>query len=505
MSVAAPGEPVTLRWLLAPWVSEALPAVPLHGMSLDTRRLAPGELFAALPGQRRHGLAFIGDALAAGAAAVAWDPEGVEEPAEAASAAEAAGVPLVAVPGLQRHLSAIAGRLHREPSRDLEVIAVTGTDGKTSVTHFAAQLLGEPDAHWGVIGTLGYGRIGRLQAAELTTPDAAALQQALAACRDAGASGVAMEASSHALEQGRLAGTAVDLAVLTQLGRDHLDYHGSMEAYAEAKSRLFELPSLRARVLNLDDALGQRLYERAAGAVFTYSAEGAAADLAAEAVTPLANGLRVELRLGGVRRSVHLPLLGRFHVANALAALGAALALGRPLDAVLERLAGLQPVPGRMEHLPAGDGAPLVVVDYAHTPGALEQALAALREHTEGRLTVVFGCGGDRDPGKRPLMGEVAARLADRVVITDDNPRTEPPAAIREAIAAGAGDTAEIVADRGEAIRTAVEAAGPADAVLVAGKGCEAVQEGPDGRAPFSDRDAAARLLGGQEEAPWTR
>lgn len=505
MSTASLGQTVTLRWLLAPWVSEALPAVAIHGMSLDTRRLVPGDLFVALSGQRCHGLAFVADALSAGAAAVAWDPESDGDPGEAAAATAAAGVPLVAVSGLRRHLSAIAGRLYREPSRDLAVIAVTGTDGKTSVTHFVAQLLSEPEAHWGVVGTLGYGRIDRLQPADLTTPDAAALQRALAACRDAGASGIAMEASSHALEQGRLAGTAVDLAVLTQLGRDHLDYHGSMEAYADAKSRLFELPTLRARVLNLDDELGQRLYERAAGAVFTYSAAGASADLAAEAVTPLPDGLRVALRLGGVRRSVHLPLLGRFNVANALAALGAALALGRPLDAALERLAGLWPVPGRMERLPGGADDPLVVADYAHTPGALEQALAALREHTDGRLTVVFGCGGDRDPGKRPLMGEVAARLADRVVVTDDNPRTEPPSAIRDAIAAGAGEAAEPVADRGEAIRSAIETAGPADAVLIAGKGRETLQERADGATPFSDREEAARWLSGPGGVPWSR
>ncbi|ABM62860.1 UDP-N-acetylmuramoyl-L-alanyl-D-glutamate--2,6-diaminopimelate ligase [Halorhodospira halophila] len=503
MTAAALPE-VTLRWLLEPWVDEALPAASIQGLTPDTRRLEPGAVFLALPGSRDHGLAYVPAALQAGAAAVVWDPQDEVDPGAARTATEQSGVPMVGVPGLRRHLGAIAGRLYGDPSRGMEVIAVTGTDGKTSVSHFIAQLLSGPEAPWGVVGTLGHGLVDDLRPGVLTTPDAAALQKALAECRAAGATGVAMEASSHALEQGRLAGTAVDLAVLTHLGRDHLDYHGSVEAYADAKSRLFEFPSLRAQVLNLDDALGRRLHDRAAGAAFTYSAAGAAADLAAEAVIPGADGVQLTLCVGGTRHSVRLPLFGHFNVANVLAAVAAALALGRPMDGVLARLPTLRPVPGRMEQFHA-DGSPLVVVDYAHTPGALEQALTALRAHTTGRLCVVFGCGGERDTGKRPLMGEVAARLADRVLITDDNPRGEDAAVIRAAVAAGAGEGAEVVAGRGVAIGGAIAWGAPGDVVLIAGKGHETEQEIDGQRFPFSDREEVARLLSVPREAAWIR
>ncbi len=511
MSAAVHGNGgVSLGWLLEPW----LPALGLEqritGASADSRRVAPGDLFLALPGGREHGLAYCAEAIRAGAAAVAWDPDAPGPAAGAApSEPEAEGVPVVAVPGLRRHVGALAARLYGEPSQALEVVAVTGTDGKTSVSHFAAQLLGEVGAPCGVVGTLGYGVPGRLRAGGLTTPDAAGLQRALAECRAEGCRGVALEASSHALDQGRLGGTAVDVAVLTHLGRDHLDYHGSAEAYADAKGRLFELSSLRAQVLNIDDPFGRRLQERAAGPVFTYSLEGRAeAGLRVESLIPTADGLDLVLRTGQRRHRLRLPLIGRFNAANALAAAAAATALGRPAGTVLERLAGLAPVPGRMERLTA-PGAPLVVVDYAHTPGALEQALQAVRAHAAGRLTVVFGCGGERDPGKRPLMGAVAARYADRVVLTDDNPRGEAPATIRAAIRAGVAGTAEAVeevADRAAAIAAAIGGAGPDDAVLIAGKGHEAYQEGRGGRTPFCDRREARRALGGSEagEGRWS-
>ena len=503
MTMAAVDAGLSLRWLLAPWADESVPDVAIRGMALDTRRLQPGELFVALPGTSGHGLSYIGEALRAGAVAVAWDPETAGSEPDV----EAAHVPLVAVPGLARHLGAVAARLYGDPSRALELVAVTGTDGKSSVSHFVAQLFSEPDARWGVVGTLGHGLVDQLAPGHLTTPDAAALQRTLAACRDAGATGVALEASSHALAQGRLAGTAVDIAVLTHLGHDHLDYHGSAEAYADAKARLFELPGLRAQVLNIDDALGQRLHERATGAAFTYSAAGAEADLAAEGIAPTADGVALTVRVGGLRRALQLPLIGRFNVANALAAAGAAIAAGRPLETVLDRLAELRPVPGRMECCRVA-GAPLGVVDYAHTPGALAHALEAVREHTRGRLTVVLGCGGERDRGKRPLMGETAARRADRVIITDDNPRGEPADRIRDEIAAGAGASAEIIPGRAEAIRAAFATAGEGDAVLVAGKGHEAEQEIDGVRWPLSDRVEVARALGCSacaEEGLWTR
>ena len=496
---------VSLRWLLEPWSAEPLPDIQVHGLALDSRRLRHGEVFVALAGEQQHGAAFIPQAAEQGAAAVVWDPEDAPGATDPAAAAAERGLPAAAVPGLRRHLGAVAARLYGEPSRSLEVIAVTGTDGKSSVSHFVAQLLAEPDRPWGVIGTLGHGLLGALQAGELTTPDAASVQRALAECRAAGAAGVALEASSHALAQGRLASTAVDVAVLTHLGRDHIDYHGSLEAYADAKGRLFEQPSVRAQVLNIDDALGQRLWDRASGAVFTYSPGGRSADLAVRAVVPQADGLRLELVFGGRHRPLHLPLIGAFNAANALAALAACVAAGRPLDALLPRLEKLHPVPGRMERFQAA-GAPLVVVDYAHTPGALEQALEAVRAHTRGRLAVVFGCGGDRDRGKRALMGEAAARLADRVWITDDNPRSEDPAAIRAEVRGGTGGGAHVTerAGRAEAIAAAIAELGPDDALLVAGKGHESAQEIAGQRHPFSDREQVARALG-REEGAWIR
>jgi UDP-N-acetylmuramoyl-L-alanyl-D-glutamate--2,6-diaminopimelate ligase len=346
---------------------------------------------------------------------------------------------------------------------------------------------------------MGYGPLGRLQEARLTTPDGARLQQAFAECRAAGCSGVALEASSHALEQGRLASANVDVAVLTHLGRDHLDYHGSMEAYADAKRRLFELNSLRAQVLNLDDELGRRLQERAGGAVFTYSLSDPAADLYVESVTAHPDGLTLDIRAGKNLYPASLPLLGRFNVANALAAAGAALALGRPLDEIIRRLSTLESVAGRMERF-CRPGKPLVVVDYAHTPGALQHSLQALREHCRGNLTVVFGCGGERDTGKRPLMGGVAACYADYLLITDDNPRNEQAQSIHQDILQGvnqsvSGSHAAVEPDRAQAIERAIRTSGADDAVLIAGKGHESTQQVGAEYIPFSDRQVVLQLL----------
>ncbi|MBK1735600.1 hypothetical protein CKO15_09945 [Halorhodospira abdelmalekii] len=569
---------VTLAQLLAPWSAGATAEgseggdtgaalCPISGVCSDSRHAAPGMLFAALAGGDRHGLAYAEAALAAGVVAIVWEPVAADSPehatvdrlaARVAEQARRRGVPMRPVVRLSECIGRLAARCYGEPSHALTVVAVTGTDGKSSVAHFVAQLLGETPltsaapAPWGVIGTLGYGGLRQLQPSPLTTPDAARLQAMLAELRAAGCTGVALEASSHALAQGRLQGTAVDVAVLTHLGRDHLDYHGSLDAYAAAKRRLFERPELRARVLNLDDALGRQLAASAPGPVVTYSVvDGASRDMArdtardtasdmasdnastmarasrmasgaangASAVTdacmadpaelaeladlraqvspsrPGDRGLALTVLTKSLQQRIEVPLLGRFQAANLLAAIATGVALGYPLKALLSRLPRLQAVPGRLEPFGGGEQ-PLVIVDYAHTPGALEQALRAAREHCAGRLYVVFGCGGERDTGKRPLMGAIAARNADVVVITDDNPRREEAAAIRTEIAAGCtAVTPQLIAGRGEAIEWAITQAERGDVVLIAGKGHEQVQEIDGLRRPFSDREWVERLL----------
>lgn len=485
-----------LTALLAPWASPPAP-VTLTGVFLDSRALAPGSLFLAVAGRSRHGAAFVDAALGAGAAAVAYEPAPGLDPRGLERRCAAAQVPAVAVPGLGRLAGDIAARFHGDPSRALAVVGVTGTDGKSSVSHYAAQLLEAAYGRCGLIGTLGHGFAGALAAGTHTTPDAAGVQAQLAALRDAGARAVMMEVSSHALDQARVDAVAFEVAVLTNLSREHLDYHGSMAAYAEAKARLFRWSTLRARVLNLDDGFGRRLAAEHPGAI-GYGTDPAA-PLRLEAVTPREQGLAVTVSARGRSGEVTLPLLGRFNAANALAALGVLDALGGDAGDALPALAGLRPVPGRMERFGGGER-PLVVVDYAHTPAALAAALAATREHCRGRLWCVFGCGGDRDAGKRPLMGAAAARWADHVVLTDDNPRHESPAAILADIRAGCDGAADVrtIADRTAAVRHALESAAPGDAVLVAGKGHEDCQIVGERRLAFSDRDLVRGALAGE-------
>ena len=499
-------------------------AAPPHGivvedLSLDSRRLGAGGLFLACAGRRTHGLAAIGEALARGARAVLWEPAPGIAPPSAAP-----GVWMAPVEGLGRHASAIADRFFGAPSGAMAVTGITGTNGKTTVAWLLAQ------AQQGVyLGTLGAGRPpGGVVAGELTTADAVTVQRQLAAARDGGAECVAMEVSSHALDQDRVAAVHFRVAVFTNLTRDHLDYHGTMAAYGAAKARLFDMPALAARVFNVDDAFGAELALRHAGAGALWLAcrtaagrEAAARCMAQDpravllAGGPLergARGLGFALELSGgvdavaglaaagaaprVEARVEGPLVGDFNADNLLAALGALLALGTPLPAALAALARATAPPGRMEAMHA-DGRPLAIVDYAHTPDALAKALQAARAHCAGRLVVVFGCGGDRDRGKRPQMAAVAAELADEVVITDDNPRSEAPDAIAADIAAGlpAGKAARIVHDRAAAIRGAIAAASADDAVLVAGKGHEDYQLVGAERRPFSDRAEARAAL----------
>ena len=477
---------------------EGLAPVPLHwdrpvtGLALDSRRVRSGDLFLAVQGHRTHGLDFWQAARAAGAVAVAWEP-----PAPG-PLPEGANLPLVAVENLGRRLGLIAGRLHRWPARQLALIGITGTDGKTSCCHFIAQALAD-DGPCGVMGTLGYGLPGELTPASHTTPDALTLQDWLARFRDRGVERVAMEVSSHALAQGRVDELHFRVALLTHVSRDHLDYHGNLQAYTGAKRRLFTEPVPDWAVLNLADALGRRLAGELAGRarLVGYGAELPGQDwLRAEDLQLLPAGLRLTVRSSRGDGKLTSKLLGRFNSENLLGVLGVLLALEVPLEEALDRLARVTTVPGRMERFQA-PGRPLAVVDYAHTPHALGQVLEALREHARGRVWCVFGCGGDRDPGKRPEMGATAEALAAQVIVTDDNPRNEERQRIHRQILAGMQDPgrARLVPDREEAIRYALAGAEPEDIVLIAGKGHEDYQIVGDQNLPFSDRAVVCRWL----------
>jgi len=463
-------------------------------LSSDSRDVRAGDAFAAWPGARVDGRAFIPDAIARGASAVLWESRNFRWNDEWA-------VANAGVEGLAGKLGSIANEVFGRPSRDLWMVGVTGTNGKTTTSQWIAQALDGAGRRCGVIGTLGIGFVGAFAPAANTTPDAATFHETLAHFRDGGAKAVAMEVSSIGLEQGRVNGATFDLAVFTNLTRDHLDYHGTMAAYGEAKSRLFSWPGLACSVINADDAFGQRLIDEVRGRgarVLSYGL--ASADVAATGIAAGPRGYSLGVTTPWGRGFVDTAVVGAFNVSNLLATLGALLASEVEFDAALAALARLSPPPGRMERH-GGDGRPMVVIDYAHTPDALEKVLAALRPVVPpgGELACVFGCGGDRDPGKRPQMGRIAGGLADRVVVTNDNPRYEDAGAIAAAIAKGLADAGHrrwtIELDRNAAIRGAVHTARRGDVVLVAGKGHEAWQEVGGERHAFSDALVAEDAL----------
>ena len=483
--------------LLAPWASsEHLGNQTLTGMSLDSRTVMRDGVFLALAGAQGHGMDYLDAALDVGVSLVVWEPVSGLDAQAISAQCQAAGAQALALPALHQHASAIAARFYGYPGRQLRIIGVTGTDGKSSVAHYVAQLLEHLEGDSAVMGTLGWGRLNALQASQHTTTDPVSLQAQLAELAAAGVRSVAMEVSSHALAQHRVEAVPFDTAILTYMGRDHLDYHGSIEAYHAAKRRLFAVPTLRRQVLNVDDAVGQAL-ANAVPANQTVRRYGwaANADYQITQATPSAQGLSLELNQPTGALSARLSLLGRFNAMNAMAALAGVAETPSP-QALETMLAQLKPVPGRMERFIAPARA-LVVVDYAHTPGALEAALSAVREHTQGQLWCVFGCGGERDRGKRALMGAVAARLADQIVLTNDNPRHESPEAIIQAIQSGmpAASACRVIPDRLEAITTALNQANATDTVLIAGKGHETEQILANQRLAFSDRDTVAQLL----------
>jgi len=499
MSLDVPGRDMPLAELLEG--TGAIPPVPevaIGGLTQDSRAVRAGDAFVALAGASAHGLRFAEVARAAGAAAIVFDapaPSGVEVPAHA-----------VGVPGLRGQLGAIASRFYGAPSQALVVVGVTGTNGKTSFVQLLAQALALRGETAGSIGTLGAGLHGQLVAGERTTPDVIAVHGLLAAMRAQGGSHVAMEVSSHALDQGRVDAVAFDVAVFTNLTRDHLDYHGDMDAYGAAKAKLFAWPTLRAAVVNLDDAFGAKLYTRLPATLrrIGVSSRGApGALLGAGGIRLDAGGIAFDLRIGGETLPVASPLVGRFNVDNLLAVAGALLALGWPPRDIAALLPRLEPVHGRMNRAGGDARSPLVVVDYAHTPDALEQALTSLRAHTAGKLVCVFGCGGERDRGKRPQMGAIAQRLADRAIVTDDNPRREDGDAIVAEILDGFSNRAAVLVerDRAAAIARAVAEAQAGDVVLIAGKGHEPYQEVDGVRRPFDDMEHARAALAARSGA----
>ena len=462
---------------------------PNGRMSADSRQVRPGDVFLAWPGKVHDGRTHIAAAVEAGAAAVVWEPADFAWPSEVC-------VENFALAGLARLAASLAVEWYADPSARLWSIGITGTNGKTSCSHWIATALARTGRQAAIVGTLGNGLVDALAGSSHTTPDAVTLQGLLAGFANTGAEALAMEVSSHALDQGRVAGMHFDVAVLTNLSRDHLDYHGDMEAYAAAKSRLFAWPGLKTAVLNADDALGARLASELAGRVpqiLTYGiAQG---DLHTEGLRMDGNGLTFTLVTPLGRALVRSLLLGRFNCENLLATAGALLASGVPLPALAEQLAQVTPVHGRLQALPREAGLPLVVVDYAHTPDALEKVLATLKAITVGRLCCVFGCGGGRDRGKRALMGQAVAAGADCAIVTSDNPRHEDPQAILDDILAAMPAGQRALLDRGAAILAAIAEAGPDDVVLIAGKGHEDYQEIGGQRLPFSDIAVARQAL----------
>lgn len=466
-------------------------------LTADSRKVSPGIAFAAYPGERADGRAYISQAIERGSDVVLWEREnfGWNEDWQVAN---------LGVAQLRQHVGKIASAVYGHPSEHLWMMGVTGTNGKTSVSHWLAQCLNTNQRNTAMLGTLGNGFLDSLQQTLNTTPDAIELQEYLAAYREQGADTVAMEVSSHGLAQGRVNGVLFDVALFTNLSRDHLDYHGDMANYGAAKARLFSMPGLKHAVINLDDAFGMSLVggkrnsaDQTLGYAIDQNGNFGFPVLRAMDLELSAEGLAFEVSSPWGNGAVAAPVFGRFNAYNVLAVLGGLLVSDVNFVAAVKAIAGIHAVPGRMQRLGGGD-LPMVLIDYAHTPDALEKTLNAAREmvRAKGRLVCVFGCGGNRDPGKRPMMGAIAERLADLVILTSDNPRDEDPQAILDDIRAGMTHDCQIVPDRGAAISQSVNQSIAGDMILIAGKGHENYQEIRAARLPFSDIEVVAQALG---------
>jgi UDP-N-acetylmuramoyl-L-alanyl-D-glutamate--2,6-diaminopimelate ligase len=509
MTLLKATEGIRLQELLAGFVDDNLLAVNgdirIRQLVQDNRKAEEGDLFLAFQGFNTHGLLYAQDAVAKGVSVVLWDGD-CERRDEILDSISNKVVCLQCA-DLRNKVGEIAARFYAEPSADMNVIGVTGTDGKTSIAHFLAQALDDNDRHCGVLGTLGNGFINDLHPTGLTTADALQIQKTLAEIRDAGSRHAVMEVSSHGLDQGRVNGVAFNIAVFSNLAQDHFDYHKTLERYADAKRKLFYQPGLRVAVINLDDDFGKELAAECESRlpVWGYSMQADVSELQqyannivhAHSVESVHEGLRLKLKTPKGDCILEVGLLGRFNAANILAVLCCLLLSEIPFEEAINRIRKIQPVQGRMQMTVVADK-PVVVVDYAHTPQALSAACAATREHIGGELWCVFGCGGDRDRDKRPKMAAAAEAASDHVIVTSDNPRHEPPQQIIDDIMSGFTQLENVqqIVDRRAAIEAAINQAQIGDAVLLAGKGHESSQLIGDVHIAFDDMRVAREALG---------
>ncbi len=478
-----------------------IPDIAVSGLKLDSRKIVSGDVFVALPGTRCHGMQFAEQALSKGAVGILFDPSAGGK--KLADLLTGKGVRiLVAIDSLDQKIGFLADRFYHRPSEYLLVIGVTGTDGKTSCSHFFSQSLAG-ERRCAVVGTLGWGCSEQLMAMDHTTPPAIELQSILATLRQQDVDVVAMEVSSHGLAQGRINGVRFTGALVTNISRDHLDYHGTFEAYVEAKLRILGAPGLEFVVINLDDSNYEKILEKTPKNVkiigfsrFTGLDQRISNQVRASAVVLNEDGLSFTVEYGRSSESLSLPIYGDFNVDNVLATMACLIAIGYSLKQSKAMVAKVKAIPGRLERFASGVGSPSVIVDYAHTPQALERALVSVKQHCKGSLWLVFGCGGDRDRGKRPQMGRIAESLADYIVITDDNPRSEDGQMIVEQILEGClRKDICVTRDREEAIYSVINQAESDDLVLVAGKGHETTQEVNGVKYPLSDRKVVREAL----------
>ncbi len=496
-----PGIPgIPLSELLAGFAtSDPVPVIPIVDIASNSAAVTPGSAFIALPGIRSNGIDYAIDAVKAGAVAIVYDAQDEYSQQRIALLRKQVDTCWIGVDQLDRANGHIVSRFFGDPAQAMTIVGVTGTDGKSSVTHLITQALTRIGKSCGSIGTLGYGIGNQLTPDSLTTPDVVTLQSRLHQFRQQRCEYVVMEVSSHALEQYRVNGCDFDIAVLTNLGRDHLDYHGDLASYAAAKARLFHDFELSGRVVNFDDNFGREIGEAvSSGNLLRYAVDsqsGVEVSLLACEKTLNGQNVRAMTPLGEV--TAVTALLGSFNVENTLACIATLVALGLDHNQLELALKDLCPIPGRMEKFVGGAGRVPAVVDFAHTEQALRACLGAAREHTEGKLWCIFGCGGDRDQGKRPGMGRAVEELADRVIVTDDNPRNESPEKIVAEVLAGMqhADSACVVHNRQAAIEYALSQAAADDLVVIAGKGHEQEQIIGNERRPFSDRHLVGRIL----------
>ncbi|RBP49861.1 UDP-N-acetylmuramoyl-L-alanyl-D-glutamate--2,6-diaminopimelate ligase [Arenicella xantha] len=474
-----------LAELLALLGVESSETLEITALSLDSRQIAAGSLFLAYPGANSDGRDFMLQAQAAGASAIIYDERDYSLP-------DAIAIPSFAVANLQAQVGVLADAFYAKPSAELQVFGVTGTNGKTTCCYLLTQALTQLGLQAAMIGTIGVGRLDALQKAGHTTPDPISLHRQLAEFRDQGITQVCMEVSSHALDQGRVSGVRFFCALFTNLSHDHLDYHGDMASYGRAKQRLFTQFHSELAIINVADSFGAQLRELG-GAEFSVG-YGAGGDVYLDDLEMNSSGMQFVVEGSGVEFAAETPLIGQVNVPNIELLVATLLGLSTPIEDIQSILRSLRPAPGRMELYRHGLS-PHVVVDYAHTPDALEKALLSVKRHCEGDVWCVFGCGGDRDRAKRAVMGAAADQYAEHVIITNDNPRSEAGDAIAADIAKGIHGSYVVVLDRATAIAQAIESAAPEDWVLVAGKGHEATQQVGNDFLEFSDREQVSRLL----------